>query len=205
MAGEKEIRLAGAILGGGHHVCAFFNDEDEKYSVLTPFIREGLAQGHRVIQVVAIEDRERQLARTRREGTDVATAIDDGRIEVRSWRESVPPPVDADTSVQVVRRILEEGRARGFPLTRLIGDMAWALEALHGMREVLRYEAQLDEVLADYRDPVVCCYDTSRFPGSAIIDAIRTHPVVIIGGVLHENPFHVAPAEFLRQLGSQSN
>jgi len=29
---------------------------------------------------------------------------------------------------------------------------------------------------------------------------MRTHPVIIIGGVLQENPFFVPPDEFLRQL-----
>lgn len=32
------------------------------------------------------------------------------------------------------------------------------------------------------------------------MDILRTHPMVIIGGVLQENPFFVAPAEFLREL-----
>jgi hypothetical protein len=29
---------------------------------------------------------------------------------------------------------------------------------------------------------------------------MRTHPMVIIGGILHENPFFVPPNEFLREL-----
>jgi hypothetical protein len=33
-----------------------------------------------------------------------------------------------------------------------------------------------------------------------IIDVIRTHPVVIIGGVLQENPFFVPPDQFLLEI-----
>ena len=29
---------------------------------------------------------------------------------------------------------------------------------------------------------------------------MRTHPMIIIGGVLQENPFFVPPEEFLREL-----
>jgi hypothetical protein len=32
------------------------------------------------------------------------------------------------------------------------------------------------------------------------MDILRTHPVVIIGGLLHENPFFVPPEEFLKDL-----
>ena len=32
------------------------------------------------------------------------------------------------------------------------------------------------------------------------MDILRTHPMVIIGGILQENPFFVSPDEFLREL-----
>jgi hypothetical protein len=33
--------------------------------------------------------------------------------------------------------------------------------------------------------------------------ALRTHPVVIIGGLLHENPFYVDPDQLLLELQEQ--
>jgi hypothetical protein len=33
-----------------------------------------------------------------------------------------------------------------------------------------------------------------------VIDAMRTHPVVLVGGLLQENPFFVPPQEFLVEL-----
>ena len=32
------------------------------------------------------------------------------------------------------------------------------------------------------------------------MDILRTHPMVIVGGILQENPFFVQPDEFLREL-----
>ena len=29
---------------------------------------------------------------------------------------------------------------------------------------------------------------------------MRTHPMIIVGGILQENPFYVPPDEFLREL-----
>ena len=39
--------------------------------------------------------------------------------------------------------------------------------------------------------PVVCVYDSSRFGAGLALDVLRTHPMVIIGGVLQVNPFFV--------------
>jgi hypothetical protein len=43
-------------------------------------------------------------------------------------------------------------------------------------------------------------YDLAKFGGDIVVDIMRTHPVIIIGGILQENPFFVPPNEFLRQL-----
>jgi hypothetical protein len=43
-------------------------------------------------------------------------------------------------------------------------------------------------------------YDLSRFGADVVMDILRTHPQVIIGGTLHENSFYTPPDEFLREL-----
>jgi hypothetical protein len=35
------------------------------------------------------------------------------------------------------------------------------------------------------------------------MDILRTHPMVIIGGVLQANPFWVSPADFLEELAAR--
>lgn len=36
------------------------------------------------------------------------------------------------------------------------------------------------------------------------MDVLRTHPMVIVGGILQENPFFVPPDEMLRELRSRA-
>jgi hypothetical protein len=52
---------------------------------------------------------------------------------------------------------------------------------------------------------VICAYDLSKFGAGTVMYALRTHPVVIIGGVLQENPFYVDPDQLLRELREQSH
>jgi hypothetical protein len=49
-------------------------------------------------------------------------------------------------------------------------------------------------------DLVVCAYDLTKFSAGVMMDVLRTHPLVIIGGFLHENPFFVPPDELLGEL-----
>jgi hypothetical protein len=37
-----------------------------------------------------------------------------------------------------------------------------------------------------------------------VIDILRTHPMVIIGGTLQENQFYITPAEFLEELAARN-
>ena len=53
---------------------------------------------------------------------------------------------------------------------------------------------------AKFGDPVICSYQVSRFSASVLMDIMRTHPAVIIGGVLQENPFFVPPDQFLVEI-----
>jgi hypothetical protein len=50
--------------------------------------------------------------------------------------------------------------------------------------------------------------DLSKFSASLIVDALRVHPAVIIGGIFQENPFYVPPDQFLpewRERGRDGN
>ncbi len=90
---------------------------------------------------------------------------------------------------------------QGFPLTRLVGHMEWALEDWPGVDELLTYEACLNNMSPIYKkNPLICVYDLAKFGGDIVVDILRTHPMVIIGGILQENPFFVPPDQFLIDL-----
>jgi len=101
--------------------------------------------------------------------------------------------------VTVLKEVLEANR-KHFKLTRLMGNMEWALETVPGITDIVEYETKLNYLLPHYPDPVVCVYDLNRHSGSVLMDILRTHPMVIIGGVLQDNPLYVKPDDFLREI-----
>ena len=54
----------------------------------------------------------------------------------------------------LIEEVLQAGKAQGYPLTRLIANMEWALEDRPGVEDVVEYETRLNFVLPKYDDAV---------------------------------------------------
>jgi hypothetical protein len=189
------IRLDGAELTDQRHVCALFRDEAEQYRLLLPFIADGLEGGARAFHIVDPGRREAHLERLHSAGIDVAHWLDRGALEVRTWPDVhlIEGHFDQDRMLALIQEVLTAGRP-AFPLTRFIANMEWALEDVPGVADIVEYEARLNDVLPNYAmDPVICTYDLGRFGAGVTVDILRTHPIAVVGGTLHENPFYVAP------------
>lgn len=198
----EPVRLAGSVLNRSCHVCAFFHSKEEEYAVLMPFIKEGIEKGDRAVHIVDPKQRPNHLQRLEQEGIDVNAAQATGQLEVRRWQDAYIENdyFDQYRMIDAIKEALDPNKKQSGTLTRLVANMEWALEDLPGVHDIVEYESRLNYILPKYHDPVVCTYDLSRFDASVVMDIMRTHPMVIIGGILQENPFYVPPDEMLREL-----
>jgi DcmR-like sensory protein len=199
---SHSVQLAGGDLGGQRHICAFFNSKDEEQRVLRSFIKEGLERGEKAFHVIDPELREQHLKLLAEGGINVHQAIDTGQLEVRRWQDAYlrGDHFDQHAMLALIEDVLPSADTAGYPLTRLVAHMEWALLDKPGVDDLVEYETRLNYVLPKYDDPVICTYDLSKFGANTVMDIIRTHPVVIIGGVLQENPFFVPPDQFLLEI-----
>jgi hypothetical protein len=83
--------------------------------------------------------------------------------------------------------------------------MAWALKDPDALDRMLEYECRLNLVLPKTGDIVICAYDLDKFGAEIVIDALRTHPIVLIGGIVQRNPFYVPPEELLKELNERES
>ena len=201
-AGENSLRTAMDSLGENRHICAFFNGMDEHYRVLRSFITAGFEVGDRAFHLIDPDLREDHLRRLAEAGIDVEEAMESGQLEVRPWQDGPlkEDRFDQDTWLEGFEQVLQAGRALGYAQTRYLAQMEWALADLPGIEEMMEFESGVNHVVPKYGDAVICSYDLSKFRASTVMLALRTHPVVIIGGLLQENPFYVDPDELLREL-----
>lgn len=156
-ASPGEIRLAGSRLDQSRHVCAFFHTRDEEYGVLLPFITEGLGHGDKAFHIVDPDLRDEHVRRLAEAGVDVAAAERTGQLAVRVWQDAYlrGGHFDQQAMLALIEDVLDSGRAEGFPLTRLVAHMEWALEDRPGVDDLIEYEARLNYLLPRYPDPVV--------------------------------------------------
>src|SRR5712664_2914483 len=201
-AGDRSVQSDERTLGGHRHVCAFFNGLDEQYRVLRPFIKDGVDRGERALHIVDPEVRDEHLKRLGEAGVDVERSMASGQLTVRLWQDVYlrEDRFDQDAMLALIEEQLQSGAAAGSRRIRLMTHMEWSLLDKPGVDDLLEYEARLNYVLPRYDDPVICTYDLLKFSSSAAMDIMRTHPAVIIGGVLQENPFFVPPDQFLLEI-----
>src|SRR5437588_3440733 len=199
---HQSVQFAGRPLGRQRHICAFFNGADEEHRVLRSFIKDGFDRGERAFHIVDPDLREEHLKGLADAGIDVQQTMGSGQLEVQPWRNAYlrGDHFDQDAMLALIEEVLQSGAASGYPLTRLLAHMEWALLDKPGVEGLVEYETRLNYVLPKYDDPVICTYDLTKFGSSVAMDIMRTHPVVILGGILQENPFFVPPDQFLREL-----
>ena len=195
------ISLAGSQLGEVRHVCALFSNDDEEYRVLLPFIKEGLERGHKAIHVVNPHQRDEHLRRLASAGIDAAAAQRAGQLEIKINTEAYlrNGKFDQDRMLETFEQ-LASGNAPGeFPFSRIVCRMDWVVGDKSRLENVIEFESRVNDVWSRHDDAVICTYHLSQFGGDAVIDILRTHPLVIIGGILQQNPFFTPPQEFLRE------
>jgi hypothetical protein len=200
---EHSVELAGVNLAGRNHVCAFFNTIDEEHRVLGTFYKDGLDQGEKAAHIVDAANREEHLKRLAGAGIHVKEMMDTGQLEVLPWTDAYVRDhrFDQDAMLATVEKLIQSGAPAGYPLTRLSGHhMDWLFLDKPATYNLLEYEARLNHVLSKYNDPVICNYNPSKFGANVAMDIMRTHPLVIIGGLLRENPFFIPPEQFLDEM-----
>jgi MEDS: MEthanogen/methylotroph, DcmR Sensory domain len=207
MPGSRSVQIGQSTFHCPCHACAFFHNEDQEYEFLLPFSKSGETAGDRLFQLtdsVRLAERRRRLADA---GIDVEEAERSGQLELRPWENAYlrENRFNQHAMLALIQEVLKSGRSRGFGMTRLWANMEWALEDLPGVHDIVEYETRLNKFLPDYDDVVICTYDLNKFSAPIVMDIMRTHPQVIIGGVLQENPFYVPPDEFLDELRRRSH
>ena len=188
--------LAHAQLRNHFHACAFVTGPAEERAVIDPFLIEGMRRGEKAIYIVDPDHRDDHQARL------AAAAPAEDLLEVTTWNEAhlKGGSFDQNRMMVALDDMIREHAASGRPPMRLVGQMGWVLAVPPGIEQLVAYEASVNEVLNRGKTPTVCVYDVRRLSGSLVMDLLRAHPLTVMNGVVHENPFYTPAMEMLREL-----
>jgi len=188
--------LAHAQLRNHFHACAFVSSPAEERAVIDPFFFEGLRRGEKAVYIVDPSHRDDHESRLR-DGTPSPELV-----EVTTWNEAhlKGGSFDRDRMMAALDEMIRTHAASGQPPMRLVGQMGWVFSSPPGIEQLVEYEASVNEVLNRGKTPTVCVYDVGRLSGGLVMDLLRAHPLTVMNGVLHENPFYTPAEQLLGEL-----
>ncbi|HXI55398.1 MAG TPA: MEDS domain-containing protein [Polyangia bacterium] len=188
--------LAHAQLRNHFHACAFVTGPAEERAIIDPFLLEGMRRGEKAVYIVDPEHRHDHQERLG------ASAHAADLLEVTTWNDAhlKGGRFDQDRMMVALDDMIRGHTATGRPPMRLVGQMGWVFSSPPGIEQLVAYEASVNEVLNRGKTPTVCVYDVQRLSGSMMMDLLRAHPLTVMNGVLHENPFYTPAEEMLRDI-----
>ena len=192
------LGVPGVQLAPGDHVCAFYPGLAERDEILIPYLREGLEAGDKCLCVVDATDPESVLAALGPD-VDLAGCVSRRQLDVQRSQDTylLDGRFSTDRMLDFWDTTIGAALGGDFEFARAVGEMTWALRQMPGVEELVGYEARLNKYLPRYPQVILCLYDLDRFNGEVLIDLLKTHPKVLLGGMVLDNPYYLEPDEFL--------
>lgn len=183
----------------GDHLCCLYETEEEHRAVLTPFLRQGLERGEKMLYIVDTYTAEAILGYLRDEGVDVEACLAGGRFVLLTREDAYlrDGVFDPERMIALLRAETERALAEGYPALRVTGEMTWALRGPPGSERLIEYEAKLNDFVSGSHCLALCQYDCRRFDAALLLDVLRTHPIAVIGAEAYDNFYYIPPGEFL--------
>ena len=198
MAGPVPSGIDEIGLLPGSHVCAFYRGDSDRDRLLSGYLGAGLSAGDKCICVVdsaATAEWLAALPRACGEPGSVGRQLD---IHLPESTYLAGGEFTTRHMLTFWTENMAKAEVEGYAFCRLAGEMTWALRDAPGVEHLVGYESELNRVTASHPVIVLCLYDLDRFSGEIVINIVKTHPQVLVQGILVENPYYVGPDEFLR-------
>lgn len=189
---QIELGFAGIEVSQGDHIGHYYQHDDECVSVATDIMAAGLGDaGDKCVCLAVPEMLARIKTSLQSRGIDTAAAIRTGQLVMFTGHGS-PEELKARMQRELASIPGE------YRMLRWLGDMTWAFDKMATTETLMEFEC----VSNVERLPAVvfCQYDIRRFPGYVIVDALKSHPLSIIGDTIYENPYFIEPTDFLEEL-----
>jgi hypothetical protein len=199
----SDLSVMGLGFGGytcnwGTHICGLYESEAERDAIMFGFLAQGLREQELLVCCPDEQHYDDALDKV------CALCPDVGRPDPDSFRllhsrdlyhpQGFFSPHDM---LKAHHDIWGENLRAGQRNVRGTAEMGWALDKIQGVEHLMAYESMLNTFIWDKAWISICLYDVNRFPGATIMKALQTHPFVITGGSIFENPYFVHPEKWL--------
>ncbi len=198
-ANRIDLGFGGLSATVGDHIGHFYRNQNEMVRVVGPYFAAGLEAGDQCTLLCPARNGDTFLQGLASQGVEVEAALSSGQLSLHEGLH------DADAMVELFSAMAVDAEKAGYRLIRICGDMAWGLEKMPSTDELVEWEAKYDlHIAPEFPFLALCQYHLGAFGGEVVLDALKTHPLCIVGELVHENPFYTSPEKFLDELGIRS-
>lgn len=196
MSDSIELGIPGLSLDVGDHVCCFYRGRSERDRILGSYLGAGLRSGDKCVCVLDGIDQGAVPALPDQVLPDEPLG---GQLDVHMSQDTYLRDGSFSPAAMLTfwNDVVGSAIASGYLVSRAVGEMTWALRQMPGVEELVEYGAELNYFLPRYPQVILCLYDLERFDGDILVDILKTHPKVLVGGMVLDNPYYLEPAEFL--------
>jgi PAS domain S-box-containing protein len=182
------------------HVAVVYESQQMKVDVLVELCRIGLERNERCI-FSTVEGKNIE-AHLRHNGIDVDSARARGALIIADgdkifFDESV---FDPERTIALFERTIQEALDDGFSGIRTFVSSFWA-SAFGESSVLLEFESKIGRVVEEKEAVRICLYDLNVQEPDVIIDAILSHPTIVLRGVVCNNFFYIPPDQLLSPKG----
>lgn len=195
-----DLGFNGLQVRPGTHICGIYAGERQHDEIVLPFLETGLRGGDKCMCIVDSVEPADVLAKLdpdldARQRADVnqLVVMRASHVFSRSGRFS------ANETIGLWKAAVSDAMYdRRFELVRAVNT--WSQhDVVVDPEEHLLLESEMNRVMSLYRQVMVCLYDLEQFGGTLIFDLLRTHSMLLLGGVLLENPYYKTPDEVMAE------
>jgi hypothetical protein len=197
----RDFGLPGVDLEAGDHFCAIYVGAEERDAIVIPYLRAGLLAGDKVVCVIDSGPLGELIASMGDESV-VGRYIESRQLELHTADEAYlgTTPFSTATVLEFWASTVAAAVADGsYGFARGTGEMPLKMNTPSGRAEFFRYEAVITQFARSSTQAYLCMYDLERFGGGIVVDLLRTHPKLLMGGLVLENP-HYRPPDDLAAL-----
>jgi DNA-binding CsgD family transcriptional regulator len=177
------------------HLGLFYDSEPELRRVQLAFLRPAIEDHRQGIVLFGPPGVARTLLGHLE--SDLGRSLHD---EVRSGRVILAQTdADPDQLLENIRDAIATLAAKGYGLVRFFSDVKWGAPGFPLPEDALWMESRVNDLLVGTAAIVVCAHDVSQLPAKALIlGGLQSHPIMVIGDRVAENPNYVAPSDYMR-------
>jgi hypothetical protein len=167
-----------------NHQVLLYGDDDSFLAATVPFLAEGAARSEAVLAVTTARN------------IEVLREWLGGAADRVSFAEAEPWYSSPVSALHSYRAFLDE-QAQSAPWARIVGEPVWAGRSQEEIRVWNQYESLVNLAFGSMPVSVLCPYDERSVDPDIVSTARLTHPRILEGDAVADNPAYQDPGEFV--------